>query len=532
MTTPNIDSILSAISASPGGGPTRSPPAPELFREHLQLQPYEPAGPPVDSPENAPQGNDVSDGDGRSADEAAERTDNDTAARAEEASTTDSQCVAVGCGVHTVESPQQSGDGEAPVEGGNASAADEAAEENLRLQSGDEHDTLQIARTTIANKSSTPESAVDAEAADSNDRLNAATNPRQAASVAAVGETSATEEQDNVPVAAAASAFDVGEAEEESPTSVVPTADKRTAKRSDTAKPNIKADGESGEKLTLDKPTTSNEAKAAAGGEASPDDDGGKQRRGHERPTAAGEGPSSNTEPVGERPPSADTRHPSVRPTTPPESTPVAGEQSSPAAPPATETSPTPPSTSQPTSVPTATAASSERLSKAPGQSQSADRPSRAALTEAQQARLVQRVAKAFDVAQNRGETTIRLRLSPPQLGSLRLEVQMESGALTARLEVETHAAREALVDNLHALRQRLAEQNIRIENFDVDLTDRRQEGPAGREENSTTPQDRERQPSARRGRATDHNDQDRNRDHEGVRRSHLVEDTNIDVMI
>lgn len=96
-------------------------------------------------------------------------------------------------------------------------------------------------------------------------------------------------------------------------------------------------------------------------------------------------------------------------------------------------------------------------------------------LTAGQQARLVARVAKAFDTARMRGEAEIRLRLSPPELGSLKLEVRMESGAMTARLEVETVAAQQALTDNLGTLRQRLAEQNIRVEQFDIDLMDRDQ---------------------------------------------------------
>ena len=97
-------------------------------------------------------------------------------------------------------------------------------------------------------------------------------------------------------------------------------------------------------------------------------------------------------------------------------------------------------------------------------------------LTDVQQARLVQRVAKAFDVARARGESTVRLRLSPPELGSLRLEVQVESGSLVAKLEVETQTTREVLLDNLNALRQRLAEQSIRVDQFDVDLLDRQSE--------------------------------------------------------
>jgi len=90
--------------------------------------------------------------------------------------------------------------------------------------------------------------------------------------------------------------------------------------------------------------------------------------------------------------------------------------------------------------------------------------------------RFVQRVARAFQaLGQRRG--TVRLRLHPPELGSLRLEVTVERGVLTARLETETHQARNLLLDNLPALRQRLAQQDIRIQQFHVDLM---QQPPGG----------------------------------------------------
>ena len=53
----------------------------------------------------------------------------------------------------------------------------------------------------------------------------------------------------------------------------------------------------------------------------------------------------------------------------------------------------------------------------------------------------------------------MRLRLSPPELGSVRLEVTVKNGVLTAHAQTETAQARDALVDNLPALRARLAEQ-------------------------------------------------------------------------
>jgi flagellar hook-length control protein FliK len=95
------------------------------------------------------------------------------------------------------------------------------------------------------------------------------------------------------------------------------------------------------------------------------------------------------------------------------------------------------------------------------------------------QARFVQRVANAFRVADDQGGE-IRLRLSPPELGSLKVEVAVRNGVMTARLEAETTTARSLLLNNLPLLRERLAGQNIKIERFDVDLRQdaRGQESP------------------------------------------------------
>jgi flagellar hook-length control protein FliK len=91
-------------------------------------------------------------------------------------------------------------------------------------------------------------------------------------------------------------------------------------------------------------------------------------------------------------------------------------------------------------------------------------------LSQADRARLVQRVARAVQTAQERGGE-LKLRLSPPELGSLKLELKMQDGSLTARIETQTPEAKQILIDNLPALRERLTEQNIRVERFDVDLS-------------------------------------------------------------
>ena len=94
---------------------------------------------------------------------------------------------------------------------------------------------------------------------------------------------------------------------------------------------------------------------------------------------------------------------------------------------------------------------------------------SESSLTQAERTRLVQRVARAMHTAHDRGGE-LRLRLSPPELGSLRLHVELHDGVMSARIEAETREAQQVISENLIVLRDRLAEQNIRIERFDVDL--------------------------------------------------------------
>ncbi|HEY2760484.1 MAG TPA: flagellar hook-length control protein FliK, partial [Pirellulales bacterium] len=93
----------------------------------------------------------------------------------------------------------------------------------------------------------------------------------------------------------------------------------------------------------------------------------------------------------------------------------------------------------------------------------------RSAATAVDQGRFIQRVTNAFKSIDEQGGQ-MRLRLSPPELGSLKVEVSVRNGVMTARLETENNTTRSLLLDNLPALRERLAGQNIKIHTFDVDL--------------------------------------------------------------
>lgn len=91
--------------------------------------------------------------------------------------------------------------------------------------------------------------------------------------------------------------------------------------------------------------------------------------------------------------------------------------------------------------------------------------------------RFLGRVSGAFKAAQQR-DGRIQVRLSPPELGLLRIELSVQQGSLTASLETETNAARNLILENLPVLKERLAEQDIRIETFDVDVRDEGREAP------------------------------------------------------
>lgn len=127
---------------------------------------------------------------------------------------------------------------------------------------------------------------------------------------------------------------------------------------------------------------------------------------------------------------------------------------------------------------------------------QGAGGPSGASATSTEtgidRARFVGRVEGAFRAAQQR-DGRVQVRLSPPELGSLRIELVFQQGALSARVDAETPAARNALLDNLPALRERLAQQDIRIEKFDVNVG-RESFGQGGgahdRPENQSGPRD------------------------------------------
>jgi flagellar hook-length control protein FliK len=125
-----------------------------------------------------------------------------------------------------------------------------------------------------------------------------------------------------------------------------------------------------------------------------------------------------------------------------------------------------------------------------------AHEPAAARVTDADRLRFIQRVSRAFQANGNQ-DGHLKIRLSPPELGALRLEITVRDGTVNAKLEAETPAAQQLLLENLPVLRERLAQQDIKVERFDIELMDQ-QGGNASPESDQQANSDR-----ARRGAAS-----------------------------
>ncbi len=87
-----------------------------------------------------------------------------------------------------------------------------------------------------------------------------------------------------------------------------------------------------------------------------------------------------------------------------------------------------------------------------------------------QETKLVQRVLRGVEQLAN-GGGQVRLRLHPPELGSLQMSLRMEAGQVYAKLEVENTTARDALLNNVQILKDRMAEQGMRVAAFEVEVS-------------------------------------------------------------
>ena len=94
---------------------------------------------------------------------------------------------------------------------------------------------------------------------------------------------------------------------------------------------------------------------------------------------------------------------------------------------------------------------------------------SRANLTPYQESKLVQRVLRGMEQLGN-GGGQVRIRLHPPELGTLQMTLKFEATQVTAQFEVENRVARDALLGNSQILKDRLKEQGLEVQKFEVEV--------------------------------------------------------------
>jgi len=135
---------------------------------------------------------------------------------------------------------------------------------------------------------------------------------------------------------------------------------------------------------------------------------------------------------------------------------------------------------------------------KVVGSAQTANGPQGGQTTE-----MVDRVATALRTA-HQSQRELRIRLTPPELGTVRIEISSRGGTLTARLEVETAAAQQAIQQNLSLLRDALAQHGTNLERIDIQLTpSRSEEGQpqsGGQHQPDSQQQERQEQQQPRQG--------------------------------
>ncbi|MEE8431510.1 MAG: flagellar hook-length control protein FliK, partial [Candidatus Desulfatibia sp.] len=83
---------------------------------------------------------------------------------------------------------------------------------------------------------------------------------------------------------------------------------------------------------------------------------------------------------------------------------------------------------------------------------------------------LVDQVGRQLSRALLRGDRVIRLRLKPPELGTLKIEMDIKDNVLRLGMIVENSAVKELLLSSVHELRNALTEQGVKIEGLDVQV--------------------------------------------------------------
>lgn len=82
---------------------------------------------------------------------------------------------------------------------------------------------------------------------------------------------------------------------------------------------------------------------------------------------------------------------------------------------------------------------------------------------------LVERIVGSVRQSQSTGQQ-LKIRLSPPELGTLQIEVSMKNGEFTAKLDVQNNQVQKVINDNIAQLRDALTKSGVAIDRIEVNI--------------------------------------------------------------
>jgi flagellar hook-length control protein FliK len=90
--------------------------------------------------------------------------------------------------------------------------------------------------------------------------------------------------------------------------------------------------------------------------------------------------------------------------------------------------------------------------------------------TEYLQASLMSQVGKQISRSILRGDQIVRLQLKPPELGTVKIKLDIKDNTLKLSMIAEHHSVKELLLNNVHQLKEALLHQGVKLDKVDVQI--------------------------------------------------------------
>jgi flagellar hook-length control protein FliK len=86
------------------------------------------------------------------------------------------------------------------------------------------------------------------------------------------------------------------------------------------------------------------------------------------------------------------------------------------------------------------------------------------------QASLMSQVGKQISRSILRGDQIVRLQLNPPELGTIKIKLDIKDNTLRLAMIAEHHSVKELLLNNIHQLKEALLHQGVKLDKVDVQI--------------------------------------------------------------